>query len=91
MNLKPLRDRILIQFPPADAEQKSEGGIIIGRTADPQQQTAIGIVVAVGSDVTDVEVGQDVLVGKYSGADVKHDGQAYRNLSVLDVLAVVEA
>lgn len=91
MNLKPLRDRILVQLPPADAEQKTESGIIIGCSADPKEQTVIGIVAAIGSDVTDVAVGQDVLIGKYSGADVKHDGQAYRNLSVLDVLAVVEA
>jgi chaperonin GroES len=67
INLKPLADRVLVE--PAEAEQKTAGGIIIPDTAKEKPQK--GTVVAVGNGKKDepltVKVGDEVLYGKYAG------------------------
>lgn len=95
MAIKPLADRIVIKVI-EDSEQTS-GGIFIPDNAKEKPQK--GEVVAVGQgkvmesgerEPLDVKVGDVVLYAKYSGTDVKIDGQVYKILSVKDALAIIE-
>jgi chaperonin GroES len=78
-------------------EEKTKGGIIIPDTA--KEKPLEGLVVAVGNGKTlkdgssrplDVKVGDKVLFGKYTGTEVKLDGEEHVLLNEDDVLAVVE-
>jgi chaperonin GroES len=95
MRLRPLHDRILVKRVDPDAEVK--GGIIIPDTAKEKPQE--GIVVAVGNgkirdNGTRVEMtvkeGDRILFGKYSGNEIKLDGEEYLIMREEDVLAVTE-
>jgi chaperonin GroES len=95
MKIRPLHDRILVKR--LEEETKTKGGIIIPDTAKEKPQEAK--VVAVGSGrVTDdgktvaleVKKGDRVLVGKYSGTEVKLDGEEHLIIREEDVLAVIE-
>ncbi len=95
MKLKPLHDRVVIERLDED-EQKSAGGIIIPDTAKEKPQR--GKVVAVGDGAfndkgdrnkLDVNVGDQVLFGKYSGNDVKIDGTEYLIMRENEILAVI--
>ena len=89
MNIKPLADRVLIL--PAPAEEKTIGGIIIPDTA--KEKPLQGEVVAVGHGTKDEEmvlkVGDTVLYGKYSGAEIEYEGVKYLMMRQSDVLAVL--
>ena len=93
MNFRPLHDRVLVRR--IEAEEKTKGGIIIPDTA--KEKPIEGEVVAVGNgkvldDGTvqklDVKVGDRVLFGKYSGTEVKLDGEEHVLIREDDVLAV---
>ncbi|MCQ2264065.1 MAG: co-chaperone GroES, partial [Bacteroidales bacterium] len=75
MKLKPLADRVVVE--PAEAEQKTAGGIIIPDTAKEKPQK--GVIVAVGPGKKDepmtVKKGDTVLYGKYSGTEINLDGK----------------
>jgi len=95
MKFRPLHDRILVRR--IEEEQKSKGGIIIPDTAKEKPQE--GRVVAVGTgrileDGTvrplDVKKGDRILFGKYSGSEVKIDGEEHTIMREEDVLAIVE-
>ncbi|MDX1973336.1 MAG: co-chaperone GroES [Candidatus Sumerlaeia bacterium] len=95
MQLKPLHDRVVIQRLEED-EAKSSGGIIIPDTAKEKPQR--GKVVAVGQgsfndkgdrNKLDVQVGDEVLFGKYSGNDVKIDGKEYLIMRENEILAIL--
>ncbi|HFE63116.1 MAG TPA: co-chaperone GroES [Caldithrix sp.] len=95
MKLRPLADRVVVK--PLEEEDKSPGGIILPDTA--KEKPMRGKVIAVGlGKLTedgkrlkmDVEEGDIVLYGKYSGTDVKVDQQDYLILRESDILAVVE-
>ena len=95
MNVRPLRDRILVER--VEEQEQRVGGIIIPDTAKEKPQQ--GTVVAVGSgrvndkgDVfaLDVKAGDTVLFGKYSGTEIKIDGKDYLILREEEVLGVVE-
>jgi chaperonin GroES len=95
MNVRPLRDRILVKR--VEEQEQRIGGIIIPDTAKEKPLTAK--VVAVGSgrvndkgDVfpLDVKAGDFVLIGKYSGTDIKFEGQDYLILREDEVLGVAE-
>ena len=95
MQVRPLRDRILVKR--LEEQEQRIGGIIIPDTAKEKPQQAK--VVAVGSGrVTDegktvpleVRVGDYVLVGKYSGNDIKLDGEEYLIVREDEVLGVAE-
>ena len=77
MNLKPLADRVLVE--PAQAETTTVSGIIIPDTAQEKPQK--GTVIAVGNGKKDepltVKVGDSVLYGKYSGTELKFEGNDY--------------
>lgn len=94
LNIRPLQDRVLIKR--LDQGEQVAGGIIIPDTAKEKPQEAE--VIAVGSGKLDddgkrlpmdVEVGDKVLVGKYSGSDIKIDGEDYVILREDEVLAVI--
>ncbi|HQN98776.1 MAG TPA: co-chaperone GroES [Bacteroidales bacterium] len=89
MNLKPLADRVLVE--PAEAEQKTAGGIIIPDTAKEKPQK--GTVVAVGNGKKDepltVKVGDEVLYGKYAGTEINIDGKDYLIMRESDILAIL--
>ena len=95
MNLKPLQDRILVQR--VEEETKTKGGIIIPDTA--KEKPAEGKIVAVGDGrVGDdgkviplaVKPGDRVLFGKYSGTEVKIEGEEYLIMREDDVLGIIE-
>ncbi|WP_334177036.1 co-chaperone GroES [Pseudoxanthobacter sp.] len=96
MTFRPLHDRIAVRR--INAEEKTKGGIIIPDTAKEKPQE--GEVVAVGSGVRnekgelvalDVKPGDRVLFGKWSGTEVKIDGQDLLIMKESDVLGVIEA
>ena len=95
MKIRPLQDRVLVKR--LEAEEKTKGGIIIPDTA--KEKPIEGEVVAVGNgkvleDGTvkklDVKVGDRVLFGKYSGTEVKLDGEDRLIVREDDILAVLE-
>jgi chaperonin GroES len=89
LNIKPLADRVLVE--PLEAETKTASGIIIPDTAKEKPQK--GNVVAVGAGTKDnpitVKVGQTVLYGKYSGTELKLDGNDYLIMRESDILAII--
>ena len=95
MHFRPLHDRVLVRR--IDAEEKTAGGIIIPDTAKEKPQE--GEIVAAGSGARneqgqlipiDVKSGDRVLFGKWSGTEVKIDGQDYLIMKESDLLGVVE-
>ncbi len=93
-NIRPLQDRVLIKR--LKEEEKTKGGIIIPDTA--KEKPLEGEVIAVGNgkvleDGTvrklDVKVGDRVLIGKYSGTEVKVDGEDRLILREDDILGVL--
>jgi chaperonin GroES len=89
LNIKPLADRVLIE--PAEAEQKTAGGIIIPDTAKEKPQK--GTVVAVGNGKKDepmtLKVGDVVLYGKYSGTEISYEGVNYLIMKESDIYATL--
>ena len=95
MHFRPLHDRVLVRR--IDAEEKTAGGIIIPDTAKEKPQE--GEIVAAGPGARneqgqltpiDVKPGDRVLFGKWSGTEVKIDGQDYLIMKESDLLGVVE-
>jgi chaperonin GroES len=95
MALRPLHDRILVQR--IEEEEQKVGGIIIPDSAKEKPQQ--GKVIAVGAGKADkdgkripldVKEGDTILFGKYSGQEVKVDGEDYLIMREDEVLAVVE-
>jgi chaperonin GroES len=90
VNVKPLGDRVLIE--PQEAEVKTASGIIIPDSAQEKPQR--GKIVAAGPGTKDiqmeVEVGNIVLYGKYSGTEIKVDDNTYLIMKQSDILAVIE-
>ena len=96
MGFRPLHDRVLVRR--VEAEEKSAGGIIIPDTAKEKPQE--GEVVAVGAGAKseegkltplDVKAGDKILFGKYSGTEVKIDGEEHLILREDDILDVIES
>ena len=95
MTVRPLHDRIIVQR--IDEGEQTVGGIIIPDSAKEKPQR--GNVIAVGTGKSnadgqriplDVKAGDSILFGKYSGQDIKLDGEEYLIMREEDVLAVVE-
>lgn len=96
MNVRPLADRILVRR--IEEQETKRGGIIIPDTAKEKPQE--GEVVAVGPGrmteegkrvAMEVKKGDRVLIGKYSGTDVKIDGTEYVILREDDVLGILSS
>jgi chaperonin GroES len=96
MNIRPLYDRIVVKRIDAQ-DEKTAGGLIIPDTAKEKPQE--GEVVAVGKGKRledgkvvplDLQVGDRILFGKYSGSDIKIDGNEYLIMREDEVLGVLE-
>jgi chaperonin GroES len=96
MKVRPLHDRIIVQR--LEEQEQRIGGIIIPDTAKEKPQQ--GKVVAAGKGKAkddgkvlplDVKAGDTILFGKYSGQDIKIDGEEYLIMREDEVLAVLEA
>ena len=94
MQFRPLHDRVLVRR--IEAEEKTAGGIIIPDTAKEKPQE--GEVVSVGSGTRaddgkvtplDVKAGDRILFGKWSGTEVKVDGEELLILKESDILGVI--
>ena len=89
LNIKPLADRVLVH--PLEAETKTASGIIIPDSAKEKPQK--GNIIAVGPGTKDnpvtVKVGDSVLYGKYSGTELKLEGNDYLIMRERDILAIV--
>ena len=94
MKFRPLHDRVVIKR--IEAEEKTSGGIIIPDTAKEKPQE--GVVIAVGPGgrdesgkliPIDVKVGDRVLFGKWSGTEVKIDGQELLIMKESDIMGVI--
>ncbi len=89
VNFKPLADRVLVE--PAAAEEKTASGIIIPDTAKEKPQR--GEVVAIGTGKKDepinVQVGDQVLYGKYSGTEISIEGKEYLIMKESDIYGIV--
>ena len=94
MNLKPLADRVVIKR--VEAEEKTKSGIILTSAAQEEPEIYEVIVVGPGGMVDgkevkmEVKAGDKVIAGKYSGTEVKLDGEEYTIVRQADILAVVE-
>ena len=95
MNVRPLHDRIIVQR--LEEEEQRVGGIIIPDTAKEKPQQ--GRVIAAGNGKTtdegkrlplDVKAGDTILFGKYSGQEIRLDGEDYLIMREDEVLAVIE-
>ncbi len=96
MNIRPLHDRVVVKR--MEEERTSAGGIVIPDSAAEKPQK--GEVVAVGNGkvtesgeirALDVKVGDQVLFGKYSGTEIKIDGQDVLIMKEEDILGVLAA
>jgi chaperonin GroES len=95
MKFRPLHDRVVVKR--IDAEEKSAGGIIIPDTA--KEKPSQGEVVAVGPGgrdeqgkliPIDVKVGDRVLFGKWSGTEVKIDGEELLIMKESDIMGIID-
>ena len=95
MNLKPLADRVVVK--PLEEDDKSPGGIILPDTAKEKPQK--GKIVAAGPGKLDekgqrvkmeVKKSDVVLYGKYSGTEIKVEGEEYLILRESDILAIID-
>ena len=94
MTLRPLSNRVVIKF--AEAEEKTQSGIIL--TASAQEKPQSAEVVAIGPGKVEngvlvpmtVKVGDKIIASKYAGTSVKLEGVEYTILSEDDIFAIVE-
>jgi len=96
MNFKPLHDRVLVRR--VESDQKTAGGIIIPDTA--QEKPMEGEVLAVGSGSRDeigklipldVKKGDKILFGKWSGTEVKMNGDEYLIMKESDIMGIIKS
>ena len=95
MKIRPLQDRVIVKR--IAEEEKTKGGIIIPDTAKEKPQE--GKIVAVGKGKLndegkvvplDVKVGDKILFGKYSGSEIKLNGEEHLIMREEDILGVIE-
>lgn len=94
MKLKPLADRVIIKL--VEAEETTKSGLILTGSAKEKPEVAEVIAVGPGGMVDGkeitmtVQVGDKVITSKYSGTEVKVDGEEYTIVRQSDILAIVE-
>jgi chaperonin GroES len=96
MKFRPLYDRILVER--IESEEKTKGGIIVPDTAKEKPQQGKVIAVGQGKRLEDgklipleVKAGDTILFGKYSGSEIKVEGNEYLIMKEDDVLGLVES
>ncbi|MBQ1847070.1 MAG: co-chaperone GroES [Clostridia bacterium] len=94
MKLKPLFDRVVLRM--VEAEETTKSGIILAGSAKEKPQIAEIVAVGPGGVIDGKEVamtvkeGQKVIFSKYSGTEIKLDGEEYTVVKQSDILAIVE-
>ena len=94
MKLRPLADRVVIKM--VEAEETTKSGIILTGSAKEKPQVAEVVAVGPGGNVDgkeitmEVKVGDKVITSKYSGTEVKCDGEEYIVVRQNDILAIVD-
>ena len=94
MIIKPLADNVVIKS--AKAEETTKSGIVLTSAAKEKPQVAVVVAVGPGGTVDGkdvkmtVKAGDKVIAAKYSGTDIKIDGEEYTIVRQADILAVVE-
>lgn len=88
--LKPLGERLLIKLD--EKEEKSKGGIILMEDDRQKPQTADVIELGDGASLEKhgVKKGDKIIISRYSGTDVKYEGESYMILKCADVMAILE-
>ena len=92
--IRPLHDRVIVKR--LEEEEKTQGGLIIPDTAKEKPQGAMVIAVGPGKQddgkvvSLDVKAGDQILFGKYSGTEIKLDGEEHLILREDDILGVIE-
>jgi chaperonin GroES len=96
MKFRPLHDRILVER--VESEEVTKGGIILPDTAKEKPQQGKVIAVGPGKKTEDgklvpmdVKAGDTILFGKYSGSEIKMEGNEYLIMREDDVLGIVES
>ena len=85
MKLKPTADNLVLKQ--TEAEETTSSGIILA--AATKEKPAIYEVMSAGPDVKEIKAGDKVVVGKFTGNEIKLDGVDYKFVKLEDVLAVV--
>ena len=94
MKIRPLADNVVIKA--TEAEETTKSGIVLTSAAKEKPQVAVVVAVVPGGTVDGKEVkmsvkeGDKVIAAKYSGTDIKIDGEEYTILHQSDILAIVE-
>ena len=94
MNIKPLADRVVVKM--VEAEETTKSGIILAGSAKEKPQVAEVVAVGPGGNVEGKEItmhvkcGDKVITSKYSGTEVKIDGDEYTIVRQSDILAIVD-
>ena len=90
MKLVPLSDRVIVKM--TEVEETTASGIILAASAQEKPEVSEVVAVGPGTDKhpMTVAVGDKVIIGKYSGTQIKVDGREYTISEVKDILAVVE-
>ena len=94
MKIKPLADNVVIKA--TEAEETTKSGIVLTSAAKEKPQVAVVVAVGPGGTVDGKEVkmsvkeGDKVIAAKYSGTDIKIDGEEYTILHQSDILAIGE-
>ena len=90
MKLQPLADRVVIKM--VEAEETTKSGIILTGSAKEKPQIAEGIAVGPGlkDNKMQVKAGDKVITSKFSGTEVKIEGEEYIIVKENDILAIVE-
>lgn len=94
MNIKPLADNVVLKA--TEAEETTKSGIVLTSTAKEKPQIAEVVAVGPGGLVDGkevkmaVSVGDKVIAAKYSGTQIKIDGEEYTVIHQADILAIVE-
>lgn len=92
--IKPLADRVLIKM--KEGEETTKSGIILATNAQEKPQIAEVIAVGPGGNVEGnniemhVKAGDNVIVSKYAGTQIKYEGEEYLIVKQSDILAVIE-
>ena len=92
--IKPVADRVLIKM--VEGEETTPSGIILSSSAKEKPQIAKVIAVGPGGNIEGnyiemyINVGDKVIVSKYSGTEVKYEGEEYLIVKQSDILAIVE-
>ena len=88
--IKPLADRVVIKK--LEAEERTQGGLILTSTAKEKPQVAEVVAVGPGTkDVTmELKVGDKVVFSKYGGTEIKYQGEEYTIMHQSEILAVIE-